>query len=225
MPITKAKFDEQYERALARVGQLKELGKTDPEIIQILKEEKFYNAVLSKIFKMSGSQLARSKTEEDAKLAEKTFTEQKDGKKPLREKEIEDAAWFHNLLHDVGKHVFTKMVKFVEWGDQDMNDYEKARAKLCSFIDSVQALIEDSGKIKRLEEEKELLDIQLIETHIVLDQTVQGIKTLKWYNELLISMMPPERLRQVFDQVMITSALRFMPQGLAKAEMGAPIVE
>jgi hypothetical protein len=79
MPITKEKFKEQYERAMARCGQLKELGKTDAEIIQILKEEKFYQAVLSKIFKMSGPQFARQKTEEDAKLAEKTFTEQNDG--------------------------------------------------------------------------------------------------------------------------------------------------
>ena len=225
MPVTKAKFDEQYERAMARVGQLKELGKTDAEIIQILTEEKFYTTVISKVFHLSGPQLARSKTMEDAKLADKTFTEQKDSKKPVREKEIEDAAWFHNLLHDLGKHVFTKMVKFVEWGDQDMNDYEKARAKLCKFIDSVQALIEDSGKIQRLEDEKELLESNLERAQIVMNQLGRGVRTLKWYNELLIGIMPPQILRQAMDHVMVATSLRFIPEGLAQAEAEAKVVD
>jgi hypothetical protein len=225
MPITKAKFKEQYEHALARVGQLKELGKTDAEIIETLSQEKFYMAVISKIFKMSGRQLAATKVEEDAKLAEKTIAEKKDARKPIREKEIEDAAWFHNLLHDLGKHVFTKMVKFVEWGDQDMNDYEKARAKLCNFVDSVQALIEDSGKIERLEDEKALLEMTLIKYQHVLAVAVKRVELLKWYNDMLIGVMTPEVRLRALNQMIAASAIKVMPEGMAKAEVGVPTVD
>jgi hypothetical protein len=219
MPVTKAKFDEQYTRAMARCGQLKELGKTDPEIIQILTEEKFYMTVISKVFHLSGPQLARSKIAEDAKLADKTFTEQKDSKRPVREKEIEDAAWFHNLLHDVGKHTFTKMVQFVEWSNEDMNDYEKARTKLCKFIDSVESLIADSGKIQRLEDEKTLLGINMERIQYVFRMATKRVEIMKWYNSMLIRTMCPTCRLQAMNQMMAASAIKVMPEGLVQAEM------
>jgi len=219
MPITKEKFKEQYEKALARVGQLKEIGKTDQEIIQILMDEKYYTSVVSKIFKMSGPQLARQKTMEDAKLAEKTFTERQDAKKPIREKEIEDAAWFHNLLHDVGKYVYHKMVKYVDWTDQDMVDYEKAREKLTGFIDTIHVLIEDSGKVQRLEDEKTMLEMDLIKYQHVLTVAVKRVETLKWYNNMLIGVMTPEVRLRALNQMIAASAIKVIPEGMVQAEI------
>jgi hypothetical protein len=225
MPITKAKFKEQYERAMARVGQLKELGKTDPEIIQVLSEEKFYMAVISKIFKMSGQQLSRTKVEEDAKLADKTITEQKDNRKPIREKEIEDAAWFHNLLHDLGKHTYHKLVQYVKWTEADMTNPEHARKTLTSYIDTLQALIEDSGKVATLEDEKTFLEMTLMKYQHVLAVAVKRVELMKWYNEILIGVMTPEVRLRALNQMIAASAIRVMPEGLVKAEVEAPVVD
>ena len=38
----------------------------------------------------------------------------KDERKPIIKKEIEDAAWTHNLYHDLGKYAFTQLVKFID---------------------------------------------------------------------------------------------------------------
>jgi len=181
--------------------------------------------VLSKLFKASGRNLAPPPLDADKDLAGDTIAEKKDARKPIREKEIEDAAWFHNLLHDLGKHVFTKMVKFVEWGDQDMNDYEKARAKLCNFVDSVQALIEDSGKIERLEDEKAFLEMTLIKYQHVLAVAVKRVELLKWYNDMLIGVMTPEVRLRALNQMIAASAIKVMPEGMVKAEVGVPTVD
>lgn len=225
MPITKEKFKQQYERALARVGQLKELGKTDEEIIKILSGEKYYASVISKIFKLSGPQLARKKVEEDAKLAEKDFKERLDSKKPIRAKEIEDAAWFHNLLHDLGKYVYHKMVRYVDWTDEDMENYDHARRKLSGFIDSIHALIEDSGKVQRLEDENTLLEIKLTQAQHVLQLLTKRLETLKWFNDMLISVMTPEVRLRALNQMIAASTMKVMPEGLAKAEAEAKAVD
>ena len=220
MPVTKDKFKEQYEKALARVAQLKKMGKTDDEIERILAKEKYYVSVLSKLFHKSGKRITRKVKAEDVKLAKQTFAEREDSRKPVREKEIEDAAWFHNLLHDVGKYVYHKMVRFVDWTDQDMNDYKKARDKLTGFIDSIHALIEDSGKVQRLEDEKTLLELNLLKYQHVLGVAVKRVQMLSGYNDILITCMTPECRLRALNQMMVAIAMKAMPESMAQAQAG-----
>jgi hypothetical protein len=117
------------------------------------------------------------------------------------------------------------MVKFVEWGDQDMNDYEKARAKLCNFIDSVQALIEDSGKIERLEDEKTFLEINLEKFQHVLGVAVKRVEMLKWYNSMLIRSMCPSCRLEALNQMIAASAIKVIPEGMVKAETEVRAIE
>ena len=212
MPVTKQKFEEQYQKALARVAELREMGKTDDEIQTMLAEEKYYVSVLSKLFHKSGKRLGRKVEAEDVELAKQTFTERKDSRKPIRQKEIEDAAWFHNLFHDLGKHVYHKMVKFVDWSEEDMNDYEKARKKVCAFFDGLLQFIEDSGKVQRLEDEKTLLELKLIQCQLVLDVAVKKVKLLSSYNDALIGCMTPESRLRALNQMFVATAMKTMLQ-------------
>jgi len=221
----KKKIEVQCAEAESLMKQLKEAGKTDEEIHTIIMNKGYLAPTLSKLFHASGRKLAPTPLSEDQDLAKDTIAEKKDARKPIREKEIEDAAWFHNLLHDLGKHVFTKMVKFVEWGDQDMNDYEKARAKLCNFIDSVQALIEDSGKIERLEDEKTFLEINLEKFQHVLGIAVKRVEMLKWYNSMLIRSMCPSCRLEALNQMIAASAIKVIPEGMVKAETEVKAIE
>ncbi len=224
MTDRKKKFKENFEKAKLRRGQLEEMGYPEEKIIQTMMREGFYAPVLSKLFGKSGRQLAAKKMVEDTKLAKKTFTERQDSKKPIREKEIKDAAWFHNLLHDVGKYVYHKMVKYVDWTEEDMNDYEKARGKLTGFIDTIHALIEDSGKVQRLEDEKAMLEMDLIKYQHVLTVAVKRVQTLKWYNDMLIGVMTPEVRLRALNQMIAASAIKVMPEGMVQAETEVPAV-
>lgn len=218
MTDRKKKFKENFEKAKLRRGQLTEMGFPEEKIVQTMMSEGFSAPVMSKLFGKSGRELAQKKMVEDTKLAKKTMTEQRDSKKPIRAKEIEDAAWFHNLLHDVGKYVYHKMVQFVDWTDQDMNDYEKARDKLTGFIDTIHALIEDSGKVQRLEDEKTLLEMDLIKFQQVLAVAVKRVQTLKWYNDILIGVMTPEVRLRALNQMIAASAIKVIPEGIVQAE-------
>jgi len=224
MSSRKEKFKKNYEKAKLRRGQLVELGYPEEKMVQTMMSEGFQAPVLSKLFGKSGKQLTQKKMVEDAKLAEKTFKEQKDSKKPIRAKEIEDAAWFHNLLHDVGKYVFHRMVQFVDWTDEDMNDYEKARDKLTSFIDTIHSLIEDSGKIQRLEDENEFLGINLQKFQHVLGLTVKRVELLKWYNSMLIRTMCPSCRLESLNQMIAASATRMIPEAMASTETKVKLV-
>jgi hypothetical protein len=217
MPITKGKFKEQYEKSLARVAQLTKMGKTEQEFEEILANEKYYASVLSKIFHKSGKCITRKVKAEDVTLAKQIFAERQDSRKPVRQKEIEDAAWFHNLLHDLGKYVYHKMVQFVDWTDQDMNDYEKARTKICSFIDTIHTLIKDGEKVQRLEDEKTLLEMNLIKYQYVLDIAVKRVQMLKRYNDILISYMTPERRLRALNQMLVASTMKDMSDSMAQA--------
>jgi len=212
LPVTKQKFEEQYKKALVRVAELREMGKTDDEIETMLAEEKYYAPVWSKLFHRSGKCIGRKVGAEDVKLAKQTFTEREDSRKPIRQKEIEDAAWFHNLFHDLGKHVYHKMVKFVDWSEEDMNDYEKARKKLCAFFDGLLQFIEDSGKVQRLEDEKTLLELQRIRCQLVLERAMKKVEMLSSYNDMLIGCMTPESRLRALNQMFVATTIKTMTE-------------
>jgi 5S rRNA maturation endonuclease (ribonuclease M5) len=201
MPITKKMFDEQYERAVSQYTQLKDMGKTEQEIEETMAKEKYCMPVLSKLFHKSGKRITKKLKAEDLKLAKQNFTERQDSRKPIRQKEIEDAAWFHNLTHDLGKYVYHKLVKYVSWTDEDMKDYEHACKTLTRFIDNIQTLIEDSAKLQRLEDEKTLSEIEKCGYELVLDNALEQIKSLRQYNNILLGNMTPEGARRALYQI------------------------
>lgn len=89
----KEKIAVQYAEAEALLKQLQDAGKSEDEIRTIIKAKGYVAPVLSKLFHASGRSLPKPPVSEDADLAKDTLTEKKDARKPIREKEIEDAAW------------------------------------------------------------------------------------------------------------------------------------
>jgi hypothetical protein len=85
-----------------------------------------------------------------------------DEARPILAKEIEDAAWFHNLLHDVGKYVFHGLVKHVDWTEEHVRDEEKAFEAIAKFFDSlVEAGVEKAKALEELKVENMALDAYL----------------------------------------------------------------
>ena len=94
----KAKIEAQRAEGEALMKQLKEAGKTDEEIHTIRRGKGYLAPTLSKLFHSSGRKLAPTPLSEDQKQAKDTMAEKKDARRPIREKEIEDAAWIHSAL-------------------------------------------------------------------------------------------------------------------------------
>jgi hypothetical protein len=46
---------------------------------------------------------------------------------------------------------------------------------------------------------------------------------LKWYNDMLIGVMPPEVRLRALNQMMAASAISVMPEGMARAEVEANV--
>lgn len=77
----------------------------------------------------------------------------KDERKPIIKKEIEDAAWMHNLYHDLGKYAFLQLVKYVDWTPDDVKNSEKAFNKLRAYFDTLLKYREQAKTIQELQEQ------------------------------------------------------------------------
>ena len=161
--VTKAQFNEQLERAKAREKELKAEGITEQNLAQALLDQGFWGPVVSKVTGISGRRLPKSRRripsdeEHEAKIREVPVS----AKKPILEKEIENSAWFHNLIHDVGKHVYHSVTTHVRLDVEDLNDYEKARAKMLKYYDTLEELKDDALKILDTQAENAELEYAL----------------------------------------------------------------
>ena len=113
------------------------------------------------------------------------------------------------------------MVQYVKWTPEAMTNYETARKLVTDYVDSIQKLIADAGQIDQLQQENDILNLNLIRFQKFLDMTVARVKMLKWYNDMLISVMPPDVRLRALNQMMAASAISVMPEGMAKAEVEA----
>jgi hypothetical protein len=215
------KIKAQVAEGQALMKTLEAEGKTPEQISVIIRKQGYLAPVLSKLLHTSGHDLGPPVSVEDHELAEATIDETKTAKKPIREKEIEDASWFHNLCHDLGKYVYHAMVQYVKWTPEAMTNYETARKLVTDYIDSIQKLIADAGQIDQLEDANAVLEMNLTRCQKFLDLTVARVKMLKWYNDMLISVMPPDVRLRALNQMMAASAISVMPEGMAQAEVEA----
>jgi hypothetical protein len=97
----------------------------------------------------------------DKKAAEALRAAREDSRRPILVKEIEDAAWFHNLLHDVGKYVYHRLVKYVEWTEEKVRDEEKAFEAIAGYLDSMMEVAEKAHVLEELKVENMALDAYL----------------------------------------------------------------
>ena len=161
--VTKKQFNEQFERAKAREKELKAEGLTEQDLAQALMDQGFWGPVVSKVTGISGRKLPKSRRrippdeEHEAKIRETAIS----ARKPIVEKEIEDSAWFHNLLHDVGKHVYHSVTTHVQLGEEDLRDYENARKKVIEYYNTLETLKDDALKVLDVEAENAELEYAL----------------------------------------------------------------
>jgi hypothetical protein len=86
--------------------------------------------------------------EEDAKLMEFIRNLTKSASKPILATEIENAAWFHSLTHNLGTLAYHLLVGKVEWTAEDVKDPKKALEKLGTRLAE---LLKNEEELKNVE--------------------------------------------------------------------------
>jgi hypothetical protein len=138
----------------------------------------------------------------------------RDARQPIVEKEIEDSAWFHNLLHDLGKFTYHRLVKGVEWGGDEISDYEKAYEKLSGRLNNLLAMEQDPELLERLTVENMKLEAIAFTYKDLHEQVSQSLRVYKWFTDLLIESMDQNNRQRALNQLIASSAIRVAPEAL-----------
>jgi hypothetical protein len=116
----------------------------------------------------------------DAEEAKRLREAKLDSKRPVVAKEIEDAAWFHNLLHDVGKYVYHKSVKYIDWTEECVKDEDVAFSAISGFVDKLFEQAEDAKRLQEFETENVVLEAYLYFLSDSLEKVVKALAFYKW---------------------------------------------
>jgi len=152
---------------------------------------------------------------EDVESEEATRHERKDERKPIRLKEIEDAAWFHNLLHDLGKFTYHRLVQKVEWGEDEIADCEAAFKRLSARVDSLLAMEQDPELLERLQVQSMRFEAIAYAYKDLWERASESLRLYKWYTDLLIASMDLNSRQRALNQIVASSAIRVAPEALA----------
>jgi len=130
----------------------------------------------------------------------------KDERKPIIKKEIEDAAWMHNLYHDLGKYAFLQLVKYVDWTPDDVKNSEKAFNKLRAYFDTLLKYREQAKTIQELQER--ILKYEMFATYIeskvkevidYINKLESTIQKQQLIIQLLISKLDPDNAKSLLS--------------------------
>ena len=124
---------------------------------------------------------------------------QKDARLPLIEREIEDAAWFHNLCHVVGKNVVLNL-----WGESELQqtkteNWTLASASILARFDGLMKYREKAGQMQRIE--AHLAGYEL--AYGVLKDRYQRLENLY---SLACAVMPEEARRKALTLLALRAA-------------------
>jgi hypothetical protein len=145
--------------------------------------------------------------EADRRAAEALRAAREDAGRPILTKEIEDAAWFHNLLHDVGKYVFHRLVKYVDWTEEHARDAEKAFEAIARFVDNlVEVGVEKAKVLEELKVENMALDAYLVFAVDLLQKAKERLMEYERFTELAAHTICPRCRAKLMAQLIADQA-------------------
>lgn len=110
--------------------------------------------------------------------------------KPILAKEVEDAAWFHNLCHDLGNFVYHKLAKYVEWEPEDLKDPEKAFKKLADIFNGMLELRENAKLLEDLRAERDMFEACFYAAMDTVNRLTSSLKSCEGVLELYQQTIP-----------------------------------
>jgi hypothetical protein len=145
--------------------------------------------------------------EADRRAAEALRAAKEDARRPILTKEIEDAAWFHNLLHDLGKYVFHRVVRHVEWTAECMRDPERAFETIAKFLDNLfEVGVEKAKALEELKVENKALDAYLTFATDLLEKAKERLVEYSRFTELAARIVCPRCRLKLMAQLIADQA-------------------
>lgn len=130
-----------------------------------------------------------------------------DTKKPILEKEIEKAAWFHNLILDLGHHTFTKIVRYVPWDLECAQDEQKALNLLTSYVDTLVKLHKQVEEYRATELKLILAEQYLEKMGEAIDRLMERVKKQDMIIQSLLPNLCPGCVQRALARLIVTFSL------------------
>ena len=105
-------------------------------------------------------------------------------------------------------------MKGVEWGGDEISDYEKAYEKLSGRLDSVLAVEQDPELLESLTVENMRLEAIAFTYKDLYEQVSKSLRVYKWFTDLLIESMDQHTRQRALNQLIASSAIRVAPEAL-----------
>jgi hypothetical protein len=143
----------------------------------------------------------------DERLQVQLRAKRLDERRPILEKEIETTAWFHNLVLDLGRYTYHKIVQYVPWGEEHSQDEAKALKLLQSYIDDLVKLRENVNEYRALEVENMLANQYLDRMGELLEQAAERIKKQDLIIQALLQDLCPKCQQRALARLITTMSL------------------
>ena len=127
--------------------------------------------------------------------------------KPLIAKEIESAAWFQNLIYDLGLQTYHALVNGIDWDEEDAKDHEKAVEKLTRRLNALLELEADADKLEKVELELERKNILFFGLSEGADKLMEKYKDLREQNLMLIAAMDEQSRMNALKLLFLNSVI------------------
>jgi len=135
----------------------------------------------------------------------------KDERKPIIKKEIEDAAWVHNLYHDLGKYAYHQLVKYVDWSPNDTKDSDQAFSKLKAYFDTLLNYRDQAKVVQELQEQNLKYDMYATYLESKMREAIDYVNELKAtiqkqqvFIQSILDNLDPDSSRRILSALVAT---------------------
>jgi len=192
------------------VRLFKYLGKGKKEYISVPKGTEAYRYALElheAANKAKEEDLRRSKQIEQARL---------DRRKPLVAREIEDQAWFKNLVYELGKNAFNLLIKHTDLSEEELTyeGWEKARDKLVAKLREIYDFWESNPTLRELGYEYRRVLVERDAAVKVANDLRVALREALSLLQAAITLMPKDALEKFMMLTAMSDLAKYVPREL-----------
>ena len=154
--------------------------------------------------------------EEDLKRSKQIEQQRLDKRKPLVAREIEDQAWFKNLVYELGKNAFNLLIKHTDLSEEELTyeGWEKARDKLVAKLREIYEFWESNPTLRELGYEYRRVLVERDAAVKVANDLRVALREALSMVQAAITLMPKDALEKFMMLTAMSDLARYVPKEL-----------
>jgi len=159
---------------------------------------------------------AEKAREADVKRAEAMEKVRLDKRRPLIARELEDQAWFKNLIYELGKNAFNLLIKHSDLSEEELTyeGWEKARDKLVAKLREIYEFWESNPTLRELGYEYRRVLVERDAAVKVANDLRVALREALSMVQAAITLMPKDALEKFMMLTAMSDLARYVPREL-----------